>query len=88
MKLNENYSIEFDENNAVLVFKEIRIKKPKKNEMQDCGMTYEAIERFYYPNVKTCLNAFIQKDLHGSTDVLNILNRIDKLEKIISNLNN
>ena len=86
MKLTENYSIEYDENNTILVFTETKIKKAKKDEIQDCGMTYQSVDRFYYPNLKTCLTAFIQKDLHGSTSILNIINRIDELELIISKL--
>jgi len=78
MKLTENYSIEFDENNAILVFGETKTSE-KKGE-------YVSTDRFYYPNLKTCLNAFIQKDLHGSTSILNVVKRIDELETIISNL--
>jgi len=78
MKLTENYSIEFDENNAILVFQETKNSEKKGD--------YISTDRFYYPNLKTCLNAFIQKDLHGSTSVLNAIKRIDELEKIISNL--
>jgi len=78
MILTKNYSIEFDENNAILVFKENKNSEKKGD--------YISTERFYYPNLKTCLNAFIQKDLHGSTTILNVLNRIDELEKIISKL--
>lgn len=78
MKLTENYSIEFDENNAILVFSEIKTSEKRGK--------YISIDRYYYPNLKTCLNAFIQKDLHGSTSVLNVIKRIDELETIISNL--
>ena len=78
MKLTENYSIEFDENNAILVHQETKESEKK-------GF-YVVINRYYYPNLKTCLNAFIQKDLHGSTTVLNVINRLDELEVIILKL--
>lgn len=82
MKLTENYSIEFDENNAILVFKETKTKKKEGVDVE-----YVSTDRFFYPNLKTCLSAFIQKDLHGSTSILNVLNRIDELDLIISKLN-
>jgi len=78
MKLTENYSIEFDENNAILVFKETKTSE-KKGE-------YVSTDKYYYPNLKTCLNAFIQKDLHGSKTIDEVLSKIDKLELLISNL--
>lgn len=78
MKLTENYSIEFDENNAILVFTEKKNSEKKGD--------YISTDRYYYPNLKTCLNAFIQKDLHGSTSILNIVKRLDELEVIISKL--
>lgn len=78
MKLTENYSIEYDENNTILVFTEKKNSEKKGD--------YISTERFYYPNLKTCLNAFIQKDLHGSTTILNVINRLDELESIILKL--
>jgi len=81
MILTENYSIEFDENNAILVFKETKTKKKEGIDVE-----YVSTDRYFYPNLKTCLCAFVQKDLHGSTSIFNVITRIDELEKIILNL--
>jgi len=78
MKLTENYSIEFDENNTILVFTEKKNSEKKGD--------YISTDRFYYPNLKTCLNAFIQKDLHGSKHITMVLRRIKELEAIISKI--
>ena len=82
MKLDDNYLLVYDESNVVLRYEEnrIRIKKDKTKE------PYLFNEDRYYPNVKTALKAYLNISLKGSTSVEDVINRIEKAEKIISTL--
>ena len=79
MKLDDNYLLVYDESNVVLRYEEnrIRIKKDKTKE------PYLFNEDRYYPNVKTALKAYLNISLKGSTSVKDIINRIEKAEKMI-----
>jgi len=82
MELDNNYRIVYDENNVILQFFEQRAKKQKDGSLVD----FEFTENFYYPNMKTALNAFLSKSLHGSISVEAVLQEIRRVESIISNL--
>ena len=79
MKLDDNYLLVYDESNVVLRYEEnrIRIKKDGTKE------PYLFNEDRYYPNVKTALKAYLNISLKGSTSVEDIINRIEKAEKMI-----
>ena len=77
MQLDKNYSLEYDSNNVILVFKE-----PRENKKKEIA---EFRESMYYPNVQTALVSFLQKSLHGSESVEEVLRRITEVEQIIKN---
>ena len=79
MKLDDNYLLVYDESNVVLRYEEKRIRI-KKNETKE---PYLFNEDRYYPNVKTALKAYLNISLKGSTSVEDIINRIEKAEKMI-----
>ena len=86
MELNEKYRIVYDSENTILQFHEMRIKKPKIDAIQDCGMSFEFTDNSYYPNLKSALIGFLNKctwDLETAKEVLAELN---KLELLINNL--
>lgn len=76
MKIDEKWSIVFDENNAILRFEESR-KKVKNNE----DFTFR--EDFYYPTLHTALVAYLHKSLEPAEDAKDCVRRIDEaIEKI------
>lgn len=78
MNLNENWSIRFDENNTILVFKTERLNKK--------GELVEVKDDFYYPSIKTALTGFLNKTIEGVETAKELLVRIEQVEKIISNI--
>ena len=60
MKLSEDFHLEFDENNVVLVFSEERVRVKKKRAVKEI---YTYTDKYYYPNVKSALKAYINKDI-------------------------
>ena len=78
MKLNENWSIEFDSDNTILVFRENRPNK--------LGELKEYKDEYFYPTVQTALKAFLNKTLDGSSSVEEILLRIAEVEKVIEGI--
>lgn len=78
MQLTDDWSIKFDANNAILVFKELR--KNKKGEM------VETEDEFYYPNTKTALLGFMHKNIDGAETVEDLIGRIEKVETIINKI--
>lgn len=60
MKLSEDFHLEFDDNNVVLVFSEERVRVKKKTGAKE---NYTYTDKYYYPNVKSALKAYINKDI-------------------------
>ena len=79
MKLDENYLLVYDESNVVLRYEENRVRI-KKDETKE---PYLFNEDRYYPNVKTALKAYLNISLKGSRSIEDIVNRIEKAEKMI-----
>ena len=79
MKLDDNYLLVYDESNVVLRYEENRVRI-KKDETKE---PYMFNEDRYYPNVKTALYAYLNISLKGSADIEDIINRIEKAEKMI-----
>tara|TARA_R110000772_G_scaffold70627_2_gene155234 strand:+ start:652 stop:918 length:267 start_codon:yes stop_codon:yes gene_type:complete len=79
MKLDENHLLAYDESNVILRYEEnrIRIKKDKTKE------PYLFQEDRYYPTVKGALEAYLNISLKGSTTIEDIIERINKVEKLI-----
>ena len=82
MKLDEKHLLVYDENNVTLRFQENRIRK-KKNKTEE---SYLFQEDRYYPNVKSALKSYVNLKLKGSESIQNILDRIDEVESLISEL--
>lgn len=82
MKLNDNWRLNYDENNVILEFHEKRIRKGK----DDVETEYEFVDPHYYPTVPTALKGFLHKNLKGSESVQELVRRIEQTEKIITNL--
>lgn len=79
MKLNDNYRIVYDSNNTILQYFEQRESK-KTNEF------YEFTEDYYYPNLKTALNGFLNKCTWGLETAEQVLNEIKNVEQLITKM--
>jgi hypothetical protein len=85
MQLNEKYRIIYDANNTILVFFEQREKQIKvKGKLVPTGEFYEFTEDYYYPNLKTALNGFLNKCTWGLETVEQVLSEIKKVETLIN----
>tara|TARA_B100000768_G_C11193250_1_gene338293 strand:- start:628 stop:912 length:285 start_codon:yes stop_codon:yes gene_type:complete len=67
MKLSEDFHLEFDDNNVVLVFSEERVRVKKKTGVKE---NYTYTDKYYYPNVKSALKAYIKKDIDSASESL------------------
>ena len=82
MILTDNWRIYKDSSAGyVLEFFEDRTveKEGSKNE----GKTYEYSDKYYYPNLKTALKAFLNKYIGDAKDIEDVLKRIEDVEQLI-----
>lgn len=80
MKIDEKWSVVFDENNAILRFEEIRQRKNKETQEET---DYSFREDYYYPNLHTALIAYLHKSLEPAEDVKDCVRLIDQaIDKI------
>lgn len=85
MKLNQNYRIVYDTNNTILQFFEQREKQIKeKGKLVPTGEFFEFTEDYYYPNLKTALNGFLNKCTWGLETAEQVLAEIKKVELLIT----
>lgn len=83
MKIDNKYSIRKSSVDGVeLVFAEKRIKNKGTEKEQE--FLYEDVR--YYNNVKTALNKYCLLQLESCENFLEVLKRIDSLEKLIEKL--
>lgn len=88
MQLNNNYRIVYDSNNTILQFFEKREKQIKeKGKLVPTGEFFEFTEDYYYPNLKTALNGFLNKCTVGLETAQEVLDEIKKVELLITKLN-
>lgn len=80
--LSEKYRIIEDANNTVLQFFEIRTRKKKDGTDEQ----YEFVDDFFYPDLKSALISFIQKEIKYSANIDEVLSRISAIEKTINHL--
>jgi hypothetical protein len=77
LKLDENYKVEKDENNFVLIFeKEAYNEKTKKNYMQK--------DRWYYPKLSQVLDKYLNECLRPIPDIENVYKELIRVEKLIA----
>jgi len=89
MKLNENYRIVYDSDNCILQFfeqREIQVKDKTTNKFVGTGEFKEYTENFFYPNLKTALNGFMNKCTWGLKTATEVLAELNKLETLIKSL--
>jgi len=87
MKLNANYRIVYVADNTILQFFEQRektIKDDATKKYVGTGEFKEFTENFYYPNLKTALNGFLNKCTWGLGTAKEVLAELTKLETLIS----
>lgn len=82
MKIDENYRIVFEENNTILQYYQKRTRK-KKDKTEEL---YEFTDNFYYPNLKTCLKAYLNKSISVPGNISEVLDKINQLEQKITKL--
>lgn len=82
MKISENWRIESDEYNVVLLFHEMR-EKTKKDGSKEM---YEYQEKTYHKTIKGALSAYLHKQLVNSESIQDCLDRINEVEKKIEEL--
>lgn len=78
LKINDNWSVNSNNEGSVLIFTEKRINKEKQTEY-----TFE--DKFYYPCVQTALQAYLIKTLDDSKDLKDVLRVIEKTKQEIKN---
>ena len=81
LRLDDNYSLDFDSYNVMLRYENKAVKEIK-GELKEVTQKYQ----WYYPNVKQALKRYIQVSLNPVDSLEEIINRMDKLEKVIDNL--
>jgi uncharacterized protein Yka (UPF0111/DUF47 family) len=77
--LDNNYSIENDANNWVLVQKESKIAEKGKN----AGKLYVSEDRRYYNNIQQCLQKYTDESLKPCKSADEIMKRLEEVEKVI-----
>lgn len=82
MKLSENWSVEYDSRNVILVFTEPRTKVDKNGEKKE----YDSRKEHYYGNLKQALKSYLLKSLHGAESIENCLQKIAEVENKIDDL--
>ena len=82
MILTDKWRVEYDQNNFILQFFETREKQHKDGTTS----TYEYVESFFHPTMKSALLSFANKSLNGSETIDEVIKRIENLEAIIKNL--
>lgn len=81
MKIDNNWSIEYDENNVILVYSEPKTRIKKNGSKED----YIYRNMFYYPNIKTALKSYLNRCLKGSGSINEVLSKINEVEQKIDN---
>ncbi len=81
LKIDEKFSISFDGVGATLKFEEIR-EKTKDGNKED----YTFTDKWYYLNLTQCLNKYKDLVLEDSTDLKEVLLKLENLENLIKNL--
>lgn len=83
MKIDNNWSVRPESNGGmVLVFAEKRIRKEGKSKGEE--FIYEDL--YYYPNVNSCLKAYLNKSLEEATDVKHCIELIESTYNRIAKL--
>ena len=78
MKLDKEWRVEYEPNNVILIH--------TVDKVHDNGKEYQSVENYYYPNLKVALKHYLNKSLTGSAAIIEVINRIDEVEKIIIDL--
>lgn len=83
MELSENWRIETDDNNVVLVFHEPRIRVKKIDGSKE-GYIHE--EKRYYPSLPLALKAYVRRSLNKSKEISDIFNKLEQINNKIDTL--
>ena len=83
MQINEEYKVESDDLNIILLKK---YAKKKKDESDPIEYDYRPIG--YYPNLEMALKGMCKKEIFGTgfTDFETIIAKIEELHKVIEGL--
>ena len=83
MQINEEYKVESDDLNIILLKK---YAKKKKNESDATEYDYRPIG--YYPNLEMALKGMCKKEIYGTglIDLKEIIAKIEELHKVIEEL--
>lgn len=87
MKLNDKYRIIYDTDNTILQFfeqREVNVKDEVTKKYVGTGEFKEHTENFYYPNLKTALNGFLNKCTWGLENAKEVLVMLERVELLIS----
>lgn len=82
MKLSNNYRIVKEENCTILQFYTQKITTRKDGTKEP----YEFTENYYYPNLKTALQSYVNKSIGECKEVSEVLLKLSKLEQDIKTL--
>ena len=82
MKIDKKWSIKVDSESCILVSAEEKISKKGNN----IGQVYLHEDKYYYPNIHSCLVAYLNKELEPSKDAKDCVRLISETyEKINKN---
>lgn len=79
MKLDENYRIESDSNNFILVYE---IEKFNKNTKKD----YMFKEESYFPKLSLALDKYMNECLKPQTEAVGVLKELTRVEDLIKTI--
>ena len=80
MELDKNYRIESDTYNFTLIYESKSFDEKKRKEVT-------SKDEWYYPDLKLALNKYVNQSLKPCQDALSILDKLNEIELLISNLN-
>ena len=74
MKIDEKWSIKVDSEGCTLIFAKEKISKKGNN----IGQNYLHEDKYYYPNIYSCLIAYLNKELEPSKDVKDCVRLVEE----------
>lgn len=79
IQLTDHFSIEGDLNSYTLRYEKTVFDEVKQKEVI-------SRDQWYYSNLRHCLEAFAEKNLVGTKDTTDIINRLEETINLIKNL--
>ena len=80
IQLDNDFSIEGDSNSYTLKYKH------RQDKLNSRGENIYTRDYWYYPTIKLCLEAYLDKSPTGSTSVEQVLAKFEEVKQVINKL--